>query len=231
VVPLSERFEMRLDEETLGRVDRWRSEQADVPSRAEAMRRLIEQGLARTSQESIRLSDGEKLLLWMMQDVYKAMKIKEPEIDPEFVREVIGGGHYWAAPWKFTGIFHGHEDNPATLSYVQNVLDMWNRLERGFERLSKTEKAQVLKETDRKEIKFYGFDGNNESEALGIAIFLTERMDRWSRFKGRDLNSHMPTRAIYGRMLDAFKRMRRIEQDDLSVEQITNLLKAMPHRK
>jgi uncharacterized protein len=231
MVTLSERFEMRLDEQTLARVDQWRSDQPDVPSRAEAMRRLVEQGLARTSTESLRLSDGDKLLLVMMRDVYKALKIKDPGIDPEFISEVIWGGHYWAAQWKFSGIFHGHEDNPATLRYVQNVLDMWNRLERGFERLPKAEKAQVQKEADRKDVKFYGFDGNNESEELGIASFLTEKMDRWSRFKGRDLNSHMPTRAIYGRMLDAFEPMRRIEQDDLSVEQITNLLKAMPSRK
>lgn len=231
MVPLSERFEMRLDEETLNRVDQWRSEQADLPSRAEAMRRLVEVGLARNARGHIHLSDGEKILLVMMADVFKALKIKDPDVDPEFMSEVISGGHYWAAPWRLAGIFHGHEDSRNALNYVQNVLDMWDRLERGFERLSKAEKSRVLKDVERKSVKFYGFDGNDEGEELGIAKFLTEQMNRWLRFKGRDLNSHMPTRAIYSRMLEAFEPMRKLEHDDFSAKQITQLLKAMPHRE
>lgn len=36
---------MRLDPETLARVDEWRRQQPDLPSRAEAFRRLVELGL------------------------------------------------------------------------------------------------------------------------------------------------------------------------------------------
>ena len=43
--PKTERFEMRMDPETLSRIDEWRRKQADLPSRAEAMRRLVELGL------------------------------------------------------------------------------------------------------------------------------------------------------------------------------------------
>ncbi len=39
------RFEMRIDPETLSRVDEWRRKQADLLSRAEAIRRLVELGL------------------------------------------------------------------------------------------------------------------------------------------------------------------------------------------
>jgi metal-responsive CopG/Arc/MetJ family transcriptional regulator len=42
----SERFEMRISAELLARVDDWRREQPDLPARAEAIRRLIELGLA-----------------------------------------------------------------------------------------------------------------------------------------------------------------------------------------
>ena len=49
MAPKSERFEMRMDEDILTRVDKWRADQVDVPSRAEAMRRLIELGLPKTS--------------------------------------------------------------------------------------------------------------------------------------------------------------------------------------
>jgi len=40
-----ERFELRLDKVTLDRIDTWRSEQPDMPSRAEAVRRLVSRSL------------------------------------------------------------------------------------------------------------------------------------------------------------------------------------------
>lgn len=48
----TERFELRLNLETIDRLDRWRSEQADLPSRAESVRRLIEAGLGMTSDQT-----------------------------------------------------------------------------------------------------------------------------------------------------------------------------------
>ncbi len=45
MAPKTERFEMRMDPETLARVDEWRRKQPDLPSRAEAMRRLVDLGL------------------------------------------------------------------------------------------------------------------------------------------------------------------------------------------
>ena len=49
----TERFEMRLDGDILTRIDQWRSQQSDLPARAEAMRRLVETGLSRSSPEAI----------------------------------------------------------------------------------------------------------------------------------------------------------------------------------
>ena len=42
----TERFEMRLEVTMIERVDAWRRKQEDLPSRAEAFRRLIELGLS-----------------------------------------------------------------------------------------------------------------------------------------------------------------------------------------
>jgi len=44
--PKTERFEMRLELEMIARIDEWRRAQTDLPARAEAIRRLIEQSLA-----------------------------------------------------------------------------------------------------------------------------------------------------------------------------------------
>jgi len=43
----SERFEMLVDPAFLRRIDDWRRKQPDLPSRAEAIRRLVEQALKR----------------------------------------------------------------------------------------------------------------------------------------------------------------------------------------
>jgi len=44
-------FQMRSSEEFLRRIDDWRREQTDIPSRSEAIRRLIELGLEAAKQQ------------------------------------------------------------------------------------------------------------------------------------------------------------------------------------
>ena len=44
--PKTERFEMRLELEMIELIDDWRRRQSDLPTRAEAMRRLVERGLS-----------------------------------------------------------------------------------------------------------------------------------------------------------------------------------------
>jgi metal-responsive CopG/Arc/MetJ family transcriptional regulator len=43
----SERFEMRVPSSFLKAIDDWRRKQEDIPSRAAAIRRLVEQALAK----------------------------------------------------------------------------------------------------------------------------------------------------------------------------------------
>src|SRR5438270_13959361 len=93
---MTERFEMRLGQSVLEEVDSWRGRQGDLPSRSEAVRRLVEEALASHSEErQIKISDGEKLILIMLCQLFKHLKLKGGEIDPEFVEAVIFGGHYW----------------------------------------------------------------------------------------------------------------------------------------
>lgn len=225
---MSERFEMRVDEEIMTKVDAWRSEQGDVPSRAEAMRRLVEHGLTRAKRETVTFSDGEKLLAVMMRDVYKHLNIKG-QIDPDFVCDIIYGGHYWAAQWDLSGLFTDYEDDPRDVTLVVNVLDMWRFIEYGYGKLSKRDKERVEKEAGPfgKSVKFTGFDGNNETSHMGIARFLVNKMGRWSMFKGRELNSHFPTLDTYRRMLAVFEPMRAgLVGAELSADQLIQILKA-----
>jgi hypothetical protein len=229
---VTERFEMRLDEEMLAQVDQWRAKRGDVPSRSEAMRRLVEIGLAsEVPSRSVKFSDGEKLILLMLRDFYKHLKV-DGEIDPDFIAEVIFGGHFWAPKWELDGVFHDYEDSPEAVREVVDVLDMWMLIERGYEKLSKQEKARLEKEAEPfgTDVRFRGFDGNNESEHMGIARFFIEHMGRWRQFKGRELNSHMPTLDWYSRMYRVFEPMRKmLTGRELNVTQLIEILRESTH--
>ena len=229
---MTERFEMRLGQAVLEKVDGWRARQDDLPSRSEAVRRLMEAGLGATEgARQIKLGDGEKLILLMLCELFKQLKLKS-EIDPEFVEAAIHGGHYWGLDWKYPGIFHCHDDAKAVVTEVVDVLDMWSFLESGFGKLSKKDKDRVAAEAASfgKHVVFAGFDGNNESEHLGVADFLIEELDRFSGFKGRDLNAHMPTIDGYRRMLSIFEPIRgTLTGRDLNAPEIIEILKAMIH--
>ena len=224
----SERFELRIDEAQLALVDEWANEQLDQPTRAESVRRLIALGLSAGSSRAVHFSDGEKMLMLMMGDLFKAMKIQDPESNPEFLAKVIYGGHYWAPKWDMQGVFHDHVDNPRDVTHVVNVLDMWSFVEEAYSRLTPAQKLIITKEVGpwAADIQFAGFDGNNEASQMSIACFLIEEMNRFSRFKGRDMNSHSPTFDRYSRMYELFKPMRAsLAGGGLSLQQLVALLK------
>lgn len=229
MAPKSERFEMRLDEEILGRVDEWRSKQGDVPSRAEAMRRLIEQGLARQNSTAVSFTDGEKLLFMILRDMSKQLNLKRGETDLDLMASVIYGGHYWAPRWAMTGLFHDHQDKESDVQFVVDVLDMWSFMEYGYSKLTEEEKGQIATDVGPlgKIVKFSGFDGNNESELMSIAKFFVDDMGRFSEFKGRDMNAHVPLAGAYRKMLTVFSSMRdSLVGASLSASQITKVLQA-----
>lgn len=223
-----ERFELRIDVDQLTRIDEWAADQPDRPARAEAVRRLIDLGMAAGSKRAVRFSDGEKMLMLMMGDIYKHLGIKDAETNPQFLAEVIYGGHYWAPKWDMQGVFHDHVDDPADLSHVVDVLDMWSFIEEAYERFSPAERAQIAADVGPlgEHVAFHGFDGNNEASQMSIARFLIDNMGRFQRFKGRELNAHHPTEDRYRRMVGLFMPMRaNLIGHGLSAAQVITLIK------
>jgi uncharacterized protein len=227
----TERFEMRIDSELIDRLDSWRTSEDDSPSRAEAVRRLIEAGLAHDNKGRIpQLSDGEKLIAMMLASTMANLKIKDG-VDYGLVEKAIFGGHYWALGWEMPGIFHGHADKQSRVRFVVDVLDMWTFIEEAHEGLSEIEKAQLeeIADTYGRNVVFPGFDGNNESEQLGISRFLIHDMARFSRFASRvgDLNSHFPAIDRYGHMLRIFEPIRAtLIGRTMTIEELVKVLTA-----
>lgn len=222
----SERLELRLDEELVDRIDNWIDETGKASSRSDAIRQLVEIGLSTTTGKSIHLTDGDKLNFMVLRDIAKHLKIQNAETDLDFVAETIYGGHYWAPTWEMSGLFHKHTDKPSDVHLVVNTLDMWTFVESRIEKLTEPEKDQLKAANHGHLPVFSGFDGNNESSLMSIAYFLIEKMNRFSRFKDRDLNSHCPTAARYRRMTAAFEPIRKNLGFgcDLNVEQIIELV-------
>lgn len=228
MVPKSERFEMRMEGGLLDRLDSWAFAQSDRPSRSEAARRLIEAGLEH-SDGNINPSKVEMLSMWMLSEVLKQLPGDEGRDVAELTQRAFYGGHYWALDWELTGILHDHVDRRHAVSDVVNALDMWNFIERGFEQLSSADKKKVEDKVGPtgKDPKFVGFDGNNETEHMGIAQFLVNELGRFERFKSRSFNSHMPKVQRYKSMYREFEPIRaRLIDRELSTDEIIKVLNA-----
>lgn len=223
----ADRLELRLDEDLIERIDIWMGESGRASSRSDAVRQLVDIGLGTATGKSIHLTDGDKLNFMMLRDIMKHLKINGAETDVDFIAETIFGGHYWAPTWEMQGLFHRHTDRPADVTLVVDTLDMWNFIEGCIEKLSPQETERLKAANHGNLPKFAGFDGNNENSLMSIARFIVEKMDRFSRFKERDFNSHTPTAAGYRRMTKAFEPIRATLGfgRELSVDQIVELLK------
>ncbi len=137
----------------------------------------------------MKLSDGEKLTLFMLADIYEHLGLTE--VDPAFVRDSITDGHPWALKEKYHGIFH--DDTPEeTARQVASILGMWRVIEESYAQLDQTSKDRLAAEVEHfgKNPKFPGFDGNAGDGFYSAAEFLVKGDFGWEHFRGRSLNSH-----------------------------------------
>jgi uncharacterized protein YfbU (UPF0304 family) len=178
----------------------------------------------------VSFTDGEKLILLMLCDLHDHLKITS-DTNPEFVREAIFSGNLWGLDWGMLGVFHGHETPRSTVNEVVDVLSMWERLEESYEALPNEEKAR-LKEMGPvgASVHFSGFGENFDAAYMNAASFLIDQLGRFSRFKGRDLNSHVPSVEIYRRMLPVYEPLlQQVLNKNLDADQLFEILKEQEH--
>jgi uncharacterized protein YfbU (UPF0304 family) len=175
---------------------------------------------------------AEKLMIAMLCDLAKPPK--QRELDFDFIWDSVMDDDAWALAWQHTGL-QLDEKTPPDVNRVADLLQMWDVLERSFEALSPAEQKRVSDEpTVLGSVKFVGFDGNNETRLMHIARIFTRKLDRWERFKDRDLNSHAPTIDSYARMHRAFEPMwdamvKSSGPYDLSADQIIAVMRERVH--
>ncbi len=142
--PKSERFELRLDQDILERVDAWRREQHELPSRAEAIRRLVESGLSGAATSGrIDLSNAEKLMLYLLCDIHQKVEA-DRELDPAFIRRALLYGHTWGLEMAYSNYFPTVGDNRDIKDEVVDILDMFRFIEGAVDRMSAADKAKRI---------------------------------------------------------------------------------------
>jgi uncharacterized protein len=173
----------------------------------------------------VKLSDGEKLILTMLSDIYEHLGIEG--FDPKLIRDAINDGQAWAIKWKYRGIFDIDETESDVHHDTVDILGMWDLIERAYGNLNSADKQRIETEAAPfgKNVEFMGFDGRDETDHLSVARFLIDRMGKFDKFKGRELDSHMPgSLASYKRMYKVFDGAR--GSGELTAEQIIEILNA-----
>lgn len=180
-------------------------------------------------EAEMKLSDGEKLILVMLADICKHLRIKGA-VDPVLVHEAMYGGHAWGLRMEYPDILGATETEPSIVRETIDILDMWRHIEADWAKLSKSDRKLVAAEVERigRKPRFLGFDGNNESDHLSVAHFVIEQLGMFESLKGRDLNCHAPSLNDHQRMLRVFERVRRTSTgptEPMSASQLTEVLK------
>lgn len=180
------------------------------------------------------LTNSEKLILIMLSDIYEKLGINSREdIDPKFVKAAIYSDNAWGFEWRYPGVFSSSDPTPPEVNDVVNILDMWMFIEEAVEELDDAAKARLEASVQffGKNPTFPGFDGNNECEYLSVSRFLMEHLDRFTRFRGRDLNSHSPSVSGYRRMYEVFEPIRRtLIGRRLTDDELAQILNAKRYR-
>jgi uncharacterized protein YfbU (UPF0304 family) len=171
------------------------------------------------------LSDGEKLILMMLADLYKDLEVAG-EIDANFISQAISANQAWAIKYKYGDyIALSRADDPPEVGETHDILDMWRLIEEGYAELSSDDKAKI-DASDLGNVTFPGFDEQHEKHYF-IARFMIEELGLYQRFKGRKLNSHHQVLDGYRRMYRVFEPIRvGLADRSMSTDEIVKLLSA-----
>lgn len=159
-----------------------------------------------------KLTPVERMQLSMLAAQHKMLGI-EDGIDPGFLDVVIGSSNEWALVWEYPGYFTDADfEIPERVKFVSDILDAYAFLQSGYEKLNPEQRQELagrLPEHTSLPPVFPGFDGNNESEYLGVARLFINHMNRFTFVDVRDdLNSHHPTLDRYREVIRKFEEIR-----------------------
>jgi uncharacterized protein YfbU (UPF0304 family) len=163
----------------------------------------------------MKLDTKDRLIL---SNQYKILESLYPNeaCDYKQHRTIVEHGYELFYSELTTHIYDGLNDNHCR--EVLDILEMYRRLSCDYKQLK--DRGDI----NATDVKFGGFDGNNESSYLLFHEFLIEQ-GKFSESPAG--NSHTPSLAIYRRMLEDWKPRR--NKDQLNLADIQAIVKARIH--
>jgi uncharacterized protein len=154
---------------------------------------------------------------WILANQFRILELIDTDSADHYskAREVLENG-FEDSYDSYAEHIYEETMSPSQGHEVIQILEMFSSLERCYKALS--EKPGV----DEREVRFLGFDGNNETAQLGYARFVIEREGRWGELAdhGDHLNSHGPFLETYRRMLAVWEKLPTERKYDLTAEDI-----------
>lgn len=165
------------------------------------------------------LSKYERLVLYNQYTIMEKLFPEDMEIY-SFNKKVIEEGY--AENYCELTEFLSDELDPTVSKEIWDILQMHRSLNVSYRNLP--DKGE-LKEED---IKFRGFDGNNETRYMIYARFVFKDFDRYHELQesNSSYNSHWPMLEKYRRMLRVWESITERYNNNLDLEQIKSIINA-----
>jgi uncharacterized protein len=134
-------------------------------------------------------------------------------------RKAVEEGYQHDYDWL---VEHLYEEMPdAQCKHILKILNMYRAITFSFKKLS--DKSGL----DESQIRFPGFDGNNEAKEFSYAKYLIFDLGKFQELrngeKDLDLNSHRPILDQYSRMVELWKTY--VNRNELNRQNLVDLLK------
>jgi len=156
-------------------------------------------------------------------------KILKNQGDEEFDYDNMIKALQYGFEYHYRDVFDCLFDEELTIEeckVVLDILEMYRGITYSYIKLKRENKIEKLKDED---IRFKGFDGNNETKQMSYTRYFIVDLDRYSEIQeyapGNDFNSHFPMLSKYQAMLVKWKSFPMTEKYSMSELQINDLLK------
>ncbi|EXS30009.1 yfbU domain protein [Acinetobacter sp. 742879] len=146
----------------------------------------------------IEITDKERLILANQYEILGLLKKEDYYLD---LAEQLRDGHKWLYRQSFDTFSDNLSDEDAEL--VLNILEVYEALQDSYDALSDTSGISP------QDVKFAGFDGNNESEFMRFVDALKKSNRFVDVINDGVRNSHMPKVGRYQNMIQKWHELDR----------------------
>lgn len=155
----------------------------------------------------MKMSEVERLTLIRLHEILAVLKPKEAK-DHQVAIQILREGYHEDLYEQTCGSYLSDPFPEAEQNRVYDILDLYAKLNRSYEALSKSERRTI----DKNSLHFPGFDGINEAAHAAFGRFIVKKQHRWSEIGAKaDFEAAKPMLAAYDAMLRTARKLDRAE--------------------